>query len=217
MLHIAAGTSLLCFPFICNAGQVEEARAGNSNLAAAQISDDTKTPAPTFSAQPPAPQEAATQVHDAIESQAAPEQAPKVRNYAVTAAVADGVTTKLALSAGALESNPVAASLPLVVLTGAKIALAMYAETLPEKEKRLVIKTSSSVWGGAAVNNVLLLMATPPPFPIVAGILMGVLVWKKTAREYDDHDRKMAALQAAKLASAPVPASVEPVTLVVAP
>jgi hypothetical protein len=152
-----------------------------------------------------------------IDMQAGADEPPKVRNYAVAAAVADGVSTKLALSAGALESNPVAASLPLVALTGAKIALTFYAETLPEKEKRLVIKSSSSVWGGAAVNNVLLLVAAPPPLPIVAGIMMGIFVWHKTSREYDEQDRKLAARQAAKFAAAPAPASLEPATAVVAP
>jgi hypothetical protein len=139
-----------------------------------------------------------------------PDELPKIRNNAIAAALADGVSTKLALSAGALEANPVALSFPmgLVALTGAKVLVALYADKLPEKEKRFVIKTSSSAWGGAAVNNLMVLMAAPPPIPIVAGILMGIFVWHHTARGYDDRDR-LAELQKAKSQSAPVQASLE--------
>jgi hypothetical protein len=207
VLQMAAGTSLLCFPLVCVAFQSEEPRAGILNAAVAQDSESGKPPAPAV---PLATEDAASSPLDVTNMEPYSDQLPKVRNNAIAAALADGVSTKLALSAGALEANPVAVSFPmgLVALTGAKILVALYADKLPEKEKRFVIKTSSSAWGGAAVNNVLVLMAAPPPIPIVAGILMGIFVWHHTARGYDERDR-LAALQNAKLPSAPVQASLE--------
>ena len=96
---------------------------------------------------------------------------------AVKAAIADGVTTGVALSAGAVEMNPLANPSPLglVALTAAKIGLVRYAADLPEGEKRLVMKTTTAAWGGAAVNNLLVLAAAPPPFPLLAGLAMAVI------------------------------------------
>jgi hypothetical protein len=209
MLQMAAGTSLLCFPLICVAFQVEEPREGILTTAAAQTPEENaKPPAPAV---PLGSDEAAPNAPDLTNLEAGPDELPNIRNHAIAAALADGISTKLALSAGALEANPMALSFPmgLAALTGAKVLVAVYANKLPEKEKRLVIKTSSSAWGGAAVNNVLVFMAAPPPIPIVAGVLMGIFVWHQTARDYDDRDR-LAALQKARLPSAPVQASLEP-------
>ena len=199
MLQMAAGTSLL-FPLICVAAQVAE-RAPTPSATVTQDSQIGKPAAP-------APQEAPASPTDATIAQAMipEEEPPKVPNYAVAAAVADGVSTRLVLSAGAIEANPVAASIPLLGLTAAKVALAMYAENLPEKEKRLVLKSSSSIWGGAAVNNLLLLAAATPPVAIVGGILTGIFVWHRTGRKYEERDAQVAALQAAKFAAAAAPA-----------
>jgi hypothetical protein len=97
----------------------------------------------------------------------------------------------------------------LAAFTGVNVLLVLYADKLPEKDKRFAIKTSSSVWGGAAINNLMVMMAAPPPIPIVAGIVMGIIAWQHTARGYDERDR-LAALQAIQLPSAPVQASFEP-------
>lgn len=118
---------------------------------------------------------------------------------AVHAAVADGVTTGLALSAGALEMNPLVSTSPagLVMLTGAKIGLVKLADRLPEDEKRLVIKTSSSLWTGAAVNNLMVLLSAPSPAAIAAGVVAGVLWWRHSTRVYALADREIAARRAA--------------------
>jgi hypothetical protein len=122
------------------------------------------------------------------------------QNKAIAAAVADGVTTGMALSAGAIETNafinatPIGATpIGLIALTGMKIGLVKYAETLPQEEKRTVMKTSSALWGGAAINNLMVLMAAPPPFPILAGLLMGFVVWNNMDGEYQQEDAVMAA------------------------
>lgn len=116
---------------------------------------------------------------------------------AMTAAVADGITTGLALSLGAAESNPVIGGSPLgiVAATGVKFALLKYADSMPQEQKRFTLKASSAVWGGAAVNNVLVLLAAPPPAPLIAGLLMGFFTWKQMADQYDEEDRIAAARQ----------------------
>jgi hypothetical protein len=133
-------------------------------------------------------------------SEAAPSPEDRIARLdknAMHAAVADGVSTSLALSAGAVETNGLIATSPigLVALTGAKIGLVKFAGRLPEDEKRLVIKTSSSVWGGAAVNNLMVLMAAPTPLAIAAGVVAGVLWWRHSERVYERADRDIAARQ----------------------
>lgn len=116
-------------------------------------------------------------------------------NNAVVAAVADGVTTGMALSAGALELNPLMPTSPigLIAVTGVKIGLAKYAETLPEAEKRLTMKASSAIWGGAAVNNLMVLMAAPPPIPVIVGLVTGFATWMHMQSQYEEADRIAAA------------------------
>lgn len=114
---------------------------------------------------------------------------------AMHAAMADGITTGLALSAGALEMNPLISTSPagLIVLTGAKIGLVKLADDLPQDEKRLVIKSSGAIWTGAAVNNLMVLLSTPTPVAIAAGVVAGVLWWRHSARVYERADREIAA------------------------
>ena len=130
---------------------------------------------------------------------------------AVKAALADGVTTGVALAAGAVEMNPLINPSPLglVALTVAKIGLVRYAADLPEDEKRLVMKTTTAAWGGAAVNNLLVLVAAPPPFPLLAGLAMALVGWRQMARNYNEQDR-IAAVQAREADAANLVACVVP-------
>lgn len=122
-------------------------------------------------------------------------QVERLDKNAMQAAVADGVSTGLALSLGAAELNPIISTSPigLIALTGAKIGLVKFADTLPEPEKRTLIKTSGALWGGAAVNNLMVLMAAPSPVAIVAGVAAGVLWWRHSSRVYERADRELAA------------------------
>lgn len=117
------------------------------------------------------------------------------KNRAMVSAVADGVTTGIALSAGAIETNPLIATSPigLVALTGAKLGLVKYADTMSQDDKRLTLKSASALWGGAAVNNVMVLLAAPPPFPIFAGLIMGIATWTHMGNEYEKEDLLAAA------------------------
>lgn len=152
-----------------------------------------------------------------IAGEAAPSPERRIERLdknAMHAAVADGISTSLALSAGAVEMNPLISTSPigLIALTGAKIGLVKFADRLPEPNKRLVIKTSSAVWGGAAVNNLMVLASAPSPVALVAGVVAGVLWWRHSTRVYERADREIAAReQKLRLDPArPVVATLEP-------
>lgn len=115
-------------------------------------------------------------------------------DMATAAAVADGLTTALALSSGAVEMNPLVATSPvgLVAMTGLKIGLVKYAETLPEEDKRSVMKTTSAIWMGAAVNNLLVIASAATPFAIVAGIAAGYAMWQHLDEQYQEQDAVLA-------------------------
>lgn len=134
-------------------------------------------------------------------------------NTAYTAAVADGITTGIGLTAGAVEMNPLVSPSPLGVLamTGLKIGLIKYAETLPEPDKRTALKTGSAIWSGAAMNNLLVLAAAPTPLSILAGVMMGVAAWMHMDSQYQEQDR-LAALRATQ----PLPVAAEPAVIPVA-
>lgn len=68
-------------------------------------------------------------------------------NTAMAAAIADGLTTSIALSSGAVEYNSAIPTSPLglVALTGLKIGLIKYSESFTEPEKRLTIKSTSAI------------------------------------------------------------------------
>jgi hypothetical protein len=125
----------------------------------------------------------------------------RAEKQAMTAAVADGITTGLALSTGAVETNPVIGASPLgiVAATGMKFAILKYADSMPQEQKRFTLKTSSAVWGGAAVNNILVLLAAPPPAPLIAGLVMGFFTWMQMSNQYAEEDRIAAARDKALL------------------
>ena len=116
---------------------------------------------------------------------------------AMAAAVADGLTTNLALSAGAIESNSLISPSPigLMMLTGMKIGLVKFSGTLSEPDKRLAIKSTSALWGGAAINNIAVYFAAPPPVSIIAVLLMGVATWLNIGSKYQKEDELLAARQ----------------------
>jgi hypothetical protein len=74
----------------------------------------------------------------------------KPENIAMAAAAADVMSTSLALASGGVEMNPLVSTTPLglVALAATKIGLIKYAGTLPEPEKRIALKSTSSLWGG---------------------------------------------------------------------
>lgn len=155
-------------------------------LASALVGCATNNP----SSSPPAPEDLASE-------QALPpeKRIKRLDKNAMHSAMADGISTSLALSSGAIEMNPLISTAPvgLVALTVAKIGLVKLADRLPEPQKRLIIKTSGAVWGGAAVNNLMALASAAPPVAIGVGVLAGVLWWLHSTRVYEQADREIAA------------------------
>jgi hypothetical protein len=203
---------LLLLPALaCHAAAPDENPAAVLSASPAVAPAMSPTVAPAVSAPgSPAVSSSELPVFGAVPAQVESGPESKVGNVAVAAAVADGVTTAFALSSGAMETNPLIATSPLglIAITGAKILLAKYAETLPEQQKRLVIKTTTAVWSGAAINNIMVLLSAPPPFPIIAGIVMGFTAWKYTGKKYEQED----VLTAARAKATPAAPAVAPVT-----
>lgn len=190
-----ASVSLMCLSLRCEASAQAEPCEQCAAPTIAESSEVGKTP-PNAAAPLASEQLTVEKTPASAGEQTEPADPPKVENNAIAAALADGVATKLALAAGAVEGNAFAAGFPLglVALTGAKVLIVKYAETLPEHDKRVVIKTGSAAWGGAAVNNLLVMLAAPTPVAILAGVVMGIITWRHTAAQYDNQDR-VAALQ----------------------
>lgn len=197
-LQKTAQTSLLFVPLLCAAAGREEAPPPRIAAPVSEVSELGKALA-VPSAPLSAEQLAELKSLNGVSAEAEPTESAKVENNAVVAALADGVTTKLALAAGGIEGNALAAGFPLglVALTGAKVLIVKLADKLPEEDKRTVIKSASAAWGGAALNNVLVALAAPPPFPIIAGIVTGIIAWRHTANQYENQDR-LAALEKEK-------------------
>lgn len=155
--------------------------------------------APAMGAPASVPAEPAKQIEAAVKAEQAGLDGA---DTATAAAIADGLTTGLALGAGAIETKPLIATNPigLVAMTGLKIGHVQYADTLPTEDKRAVMKTSSAVWGGAAANNLLVLLAAPTPLSVVAGLLAGGMIWNHMDETYQEEDRILAEQKAKEAA-----------------
>ena len=93
------------------------------------------------------------------------------------AAIADGITTQLALSAGASEMNPLLGSnpsLPLVLGgTALKVWLSEYMKDDEDAQKII-----TGIWAGAAGNNLAVIAGVGNP--VLIGIAVGIYFWKTT-------------------------------------
>lgn len=146
---------------------------------------------------------AATQLLTAPSVDASAEKSENLtppETIAMTAAAADMLTTSMVMASGGVEMNPVVSPSPLglIALAGTKIGLIKYAGTLPETEKRVALKSASSVWGGAAVNNIAVFLAVPPPFPMIAGLIMVFSTWNSMTKDYEAADKILATSLAKK-------------------
>jgi hypothetical protein len=93
------------------------------------------------------------------------------------AAVADTITTRIALNNGFHEANPIG----FPAATVAKIFVIVYTNTLEESPKKHLIETlGTSVWTGAAINNTLLVLGVSNPISIVSGILGAIAIFQNS-------------------------------------
>lgn len=102
------------------------------------------------------------------------------------AAWADGISTALALSNGAIERNPLIGSTPgsLLVVTGAKLGIVEFVERsgMPPEQRGRTLKALSALWGGASINNLFVLLSAQPAVAVLAGVSAGLWIWQKEAR-----------------------------------
>ncbi len=106
---------------------------------------------------------------------------------AQAAAVADGVSTAVALSAGAVEANGLIPTDPvgLVAVTALKAALPVLVRDAAPETRKAVLVTASGVWGGAAVNNLLIAAGATTPVGLVVGLVAGLWIGSNTADKVD--------------------------------
>jgi hypothetical protein len=147
----------------------------------------------------------------ALSGCAAVPRSPEAR-LSASAAVADGVTTRVAISAaGAAETNPLITPTPagLVLVTALKLGLAHRVDQAKDPEaRRLGHNMMSATWGGASVNNLLVVAGATPAVAIVAGIGAGIALW----RESDNRVRASALAASRNAAAADKPAAPTEVT-----
>ncbi len=102
------------------------------------------------------------------------------KSTAQVAAVADSVSTYLALAGGATELNPLVSTSPLglVALVGAKLMLVEYSDKLPPEKRARALQIYSTFWGGASASNLLLAASVAPPVAIVGGLATAYYMWQ---------------------------------------
>lgn len=90
------------------------------------------------------------------------------------AAIADTVSSVIAINGGAKELNP----LGLTAVTVLKIGLVFIVnEKLEGDDKYLVEKAESSIWTGATFNNLFVILNASPVTAVIAGVFSGLIVW----------------------------------------
>lgn len=103
---------------------------------------------------------------------------------AQAAAAADGASTAIALSTGAVEANGLMPSSPVGILavTAVKMALPRLARDMEPETRHTVLVATTGLYGGAAVSNLLIAAGAATPVGLVAGVLSG---WFLAHREHD--------------------------------
>jgi hypothetical protein len=87
------------------------------------------------------------------------------------AAVADTVTTAVALSRGAVETNPMG----FAGATALKVAILANRDKMEPETREAVEHAGTAIWGGAAVNNLAVILGSAAAAPL--GVLAGIILW----------------------------------------
>lgn len=104
------------------------------------------------------------------------------KSTARAAAVADSVSTYLAIAAGGAEMNPLVSTSPmgLVVLAGMKLGFVELADHMEPAKRATTLRTVSAVWGGVSVSNILLALSVSPPVAAVVAVASGLTIWSRS-------------------------------------
>ncbi len=109
--------------------------------------------------------------------------APRPPWSARQAAWADGLSTALAMSQGAVERNPLVGSTPagLLAATGAKLGMVELVDrsNLTPEQRHRTLNAMAALWGGASINNLLILLSAQPPVAMLAGVAGGLWMWRR--------------------------------------
>ncbi|MEI6026268.1 MAG: hypothetical protein WCT47_06210 [Betaproteobacteria bacterium] len=119
------------------------------------------------------------------EAAAVPDTARLAQDWGARhAAMADGLSTVLAVSAGAVERNPLFGTGPLTMLAviGAKLGLVEIVERseMSDGNRHQALHTLSALWSGASVNNLLMALSAQPAVALVGGIASGLWLWRRS-------------------------------------
>ncbi len=97
-----------------------------------------------------------------------------IRSVAGLCALADGITTKFALSTGAgIESNWLAPTsiTGIMLATAIKLAFTQYAgELLGIRRAYFALTLCIAIWGAAAANNLFIVLNAPPISSLLASL-----------------------------------------------
>ena len=95
------------------------------------------------------------------------------------AALADNVSTVVALDQGLPELNPLGFPATVVI----KILVIEWAKTQPETDRRFVETSATALWSGAAVNNVVAVIGGGSLLSPAVGVVAAVLLWSKVSNK----------------------------------
>jgi ABC-type spermidine/putrescine transport system permease subunit II len=127
---------------------------------------------------------------------------------AQAAAVADSVSTYLALAGGATELNPLVNTSPigLVALVGAKLMLVEYSDKMPPEKRAKAMQIYSTFWGGASASNLMLAASVAPPVALAVGLATAYYLWKHHEEQQAKAQQAtvLAQTEASSKAAAPV-------------
>lgn len=114
---------------------------------------------------------------------------------AKAAAVADGVSTAVAIGSGAIETNPLINTSPigLVGMTAVKYAVPYMVRDAEPATRKTALVGATGVWGGAAVNN-LLILAGASTVALPVGLIAGLWFAMSTADKIDAEQAQVLAL-----------------------
>ncbi len=117
---------------------------------------------------------------------------------AQAAAVADSISTYLAIAGGATELNPLVSTTPvgLVALVGAKLFLVEYSDKLPPEKRARAMQIYSSFWGGASASNLLLAASVAPPVALVGGVATAYYMWQRHKAQQVEEAKALAVAKA---------------------
>lgn len=123
------------------------------------------------------------------------------KEAATAAAIADSVSTYVAVAAGGVELNPlVSANVGgLIFLAGVKLGALELLENSDQtaQEKTDQRRAATAMWSSFSISNLMIALTAATPLAIIAGIAGGSYLWTDTPAE-NDYPAELLALAASE-------------------